>query len=333
MTIPKYQINLNLPPEERWIEVATDFKKEIYQLSEEIKNILGMLDSSILFMIRKAGTSVINYFRNNNKLLYCQELESISKITKVPFEDLVLSQIIYEFCSACSSVVYKANDGQIVCLRTMDWDMPELKNITINLDFIKDGQVIYSATSWAGMVGLFTVVKKDVGSIALNYRKSNGNLLGSIKRLIYDYHFPTGYMIREVIEQASKPEELLEWSKNTQLVSPCYLILGLPDTGYVIEREPTKIRNIYQIGKYNPKYLIQTNHDQDKDDADNIFWSYQRRDILDKKIMPDLIQLSSEHATSELFDKFLSGYVKNKYTIYISHMIVSKGKIESKIVR
>lgn len=332
MSIPKYKINLDLPPKERWIEVASDYKKEIYQISEEIKDVLGVLDTALLFMIRKAGTSVINYFKNNNKLLYCQELESISEITKVAFEDLVLSQIIYEFCSACSSVAYRASDGKMVCLRTMDWDMPELRKITINLDFIKNNKVIYSATSWAGMVGLFTVVKKDVGSISLNYRKSNGNLIGSINRLIHDYNFPTGYMIREVIERATKPEELVTWSKNTELVSPCYLIITLSDTGYIIERDPTKCRNIYQIGKDHPSYLIQTNHDQDIPDADNIFWSYQRREILDKRIMPDLIKLPSNQPENELFDRFLSKYVDNQYTIYVSQMIPSDGTIESKVI-
>lgn len=31
--------------------------------------------------------------------------------------------------------------------------------------FIKDNKTLYSATSWAGMVGIFTACKPNIGSI------------------------------------------------------------------------------------------------------------------------------------------------------------------------
>ena len=34
--------------------------------------------------------------------------------------------------------------------------MPELKKLTIEVDFINNGNVLYTATTWAGYVGVLT---------------------------------------------------------------------------------------------------------------------------------------------------------------------------------
>lgn len=137
--------------------------------------------------------------------------------------------------------------------------------------------------------------------------------MSSIKRLIYDYHFPTSYLIRDIMEKSTSSKELVEWSKNSMLVSPCYMIIGTPNNGYIVERDHEKTSNLYQLGTDPSSYLIQKN-------ADNILWTYQRMDILKLSL------------TTVINHLLVQGYVKNKHTIYISKMIPETGEVISDIV-
>lgn len=80
-------------------------------------------------------------------------------------------QVAYEAFAACTGVVV---DGEAhpLHIRTMDWDMPALAALTIEVDFVRAGAKVFTATTWAGYVGVLTGVRPRGFSVAVNYRRT-----------------------------------------------------------------------------------------------------------------------------------------------------------------
>jgi hypothetical protein len=71
----------------------------------------------------------------------------------------VLLQIAYEIFAACTSIVVDGVGGaksHPFHIRTMDWEMPELQPMTIEVQFVKHGRPLFIASTWAGYVGVLT---------------------------------------------------------------------------------------------------------------------------------------------------------------------------------
>jgi len=49
----------------------------------------------------------------------------------------------------------------------MDWDLELLKDLTIIVDFKYSGQIMFTATTWVGYVGVFTGMKPFGYAVAL----------------------------------------------------------------------------------------------------------------------------------------------------------------------
>ena len=135
-TVPKYVVNLNLPPEERWNDVIDDYRGKFDDILDIVDQILGpYLGYGVL--------SIVEYMADN--VFYIRELRAISKKCNLPLGKLILMQLCYELFSCCTSLVINDN-GKTVHFRTMDWEMPQLKDLTINVDFVKNGKLVYRST-------------------------------------------------------------------------------------------------------------------------------------------------------------------------------------------
>lgn len=106
------------------------------------------------------------------------ELKGISKATGVDMYLLVCFNVLLDLFMGCSSggaVVRDGDDGssrsKMLHFRTLDWGMPSLRRVIVQLDFVakKGGPIIASSVTYAGYVGVLTGVRKDF-SISLNFR-------------------------------------------------------------------------------------------------------------------------------------------------------------------
>ena len=69
--------------------------------------------------------------------------------------------------------------------------MDFLKDLTINVVFIKHNKVLFKGVT-PGYVGIVTGMN-DTYSLALNFRASNGSLIGNVMRTI-GMKWPVGYL-------------------------------------------------------------------------------------------------------------------------------------------
>lgn len=94
-------------------------------------------------------------------VLYLEELQGIADTIGVDVKRVILLQFCYEFFAACTTASLLI-DGEPSLYRTMDWEMPELKPLTKEFEFVRGGQVVFRSVSWIGYVGIFTGVRRGV---------------------------------------------------------------------------------------------------------------------------------------------------------------------------
>lgn len=322
-SIPAFTINLDKLPGDRWTEVITHFKDDCLAAINELE---GQLRSSLIGnMIHMAvGTIATNYIKGGN-ILYKDEIASIATLLGVLPEKVLLSQLSYEFHACCSSIVVNVN-GTNMFYRTMDWPLDCLKKLTCRLDFMKGDRLLFSSISWAGFIGILTAMVPEKYGLAVNFRASNGNLLGNAKRTMA-MSWPAGYLVRHVLENEMDYTKAVLSLQRYPLISPCYFTLcNASGASSIIIRDPDScVKTITSVGT-DP--LIQTNKDPGNTTC-NILWS-QEREALAKKI---IAERSQEWKTiDDVLNALTVKPIRNEETVYICGMVPSQGILTCRTV-
>lgn len=308
-------INLDLPPEQRWLDLLDNHKTE---LDDAIPKFKELINAMFGFSLIPASLA-INTTKLFGCILYQKEIQSIADFIGISFEHILLLQLCYELNSCCTSVVTKVLDENTF-FRTMDWPLDFLKKLTVDLEFQKSNKTIFKATSWVGYVGVATATVKEKYSVAMNFRQTKDVTLSNILSNIYallNMKWPVGYLIREVCtSECSYNKMLVEFCKSS-IVSPCYLTVCPANTGlpFIITRDPDGF-NITESD-----HVVQTNCDQSKIEPD-ILYSVDRRVFANSIITQNANNFQSSDQLSKLMLKFP---IVNEETIYYTIMNPQSG--------
>jgi hypothetical protein len=167
---PRHVVNLDLPPEQRWDTIVPLYR-------EHIPGVLGMINdivqSDFAIKLVESCLKTAVFF---GSVMYSKELGRIAELVGVSIGKVILLQLAYEAFAACTSVVANGNGapgvGHPLHIRTMDWEMPQLAPLTVEVEFQRGGRVVATATTWAGYVGVLTGVRAGAFSASVNYRRS-----------------------------------------------------------------------------------------------------------------------------------------------------------------
>lgn len=191
---PRFIIDLSLPPEQRYLELCAAFKDEMLNLTSLFDEVVGdMIQFIPVKWLRIICKIFLRKVHNKEEQV---ELRGISKASGVEMYLLVCFNVLLDLFMGCSSggAVVRAGEetssgSKMVHFRTLDWGMPALRRVVVQLDYVeeKDGPVIASSITYAGFVGVLTGVRKDL-SISLNFRPNridNGMFWADVK---YGWH-------------------------------------------------------------------------------------------------------------------------------------------------
>ncbi|PSN57281.1 Acid ceramidase [Blattella germanica] len=266
--IPTYKINLDLPPEKRWLNLVEDKRQDMINLLNSIKKNTLLLFGSELFYL------VDNYMPYLTKTLpkpYYEELVGIAGATNMSLGEITLFNVFYEFFSLCTSIVMQDKDNHMYHGRNLDfglflgWDGKNntwftaeyLKPLVVKLEFTKNNVTLFSSINFAGYIGILTAVKK-----------LNGGYIG-IAEWILGYHNQKwmGLLTREVMENAQDYKIAQKMLAKPQLVAPVYFILAgrKSNESCIITRGRSSF-DIWNIGEKHKQqkgswYLVETNYD------------------------------------------------------------------------
>lgn len=264
---PIFQINLDDPPINRWSEVMKSFKKDfILQtvnhvfssvLSPESQPLISELAAELLYIIPQP---------------YRDEISGISKALEIPVEKVVMMNVYYDFTAykksgykACTSIVAANSNGTVVHGRNLDYHArDDLRELTLQADFVKNGKVQFTATTYAGYVGVVTGYRPNLFSITGDER-NEGSLFSNIKSLLEGGKF-TFFMEREVLTKATSYDEAFKMLTTSPTIAPVYYIIAgtSNNEGAIITKDAGGLVNVTKLGE-NPRFpswfLVETNYD------------------------------------------------------------------------
>lgn len=111
---------------------------------------------------------------------------------------LVCFNVLLDLLMGCSSGGAAVKNGnpetnsppsRMTHFRTLDWGMPSLRRVIVQLDYVLEprGEIFASSITYAGYVGVLTGVRKDL-SLSLNFRGIHNDMHKPIANLKYYWH-------------------------------------------------------------------------------------------------------------------------------------------------
>lgn len=301
MSVLHFIIDLDKPISDRYQEVTNSFAPQFDELINVIENIYHHMISYPLDLAVRSLT-----WMYHSSILFRSELEFYSKTIGIDFHKILLMQLFYEINAACTSSLIMIGDEKSL-FRTMDWDLPFLKKITYSVDYHKNGKYLYSAVTWFGCVGQFTVSNSEM-AMSINYRRCRSDTLTSNIYRCLNLYMPASYSLRFVMENQMSYAKAVAYLAITKMIAPTYINIVQFEKnlleGCVISIN-SKGYDIFE-GKF-----VQTNHDYKNDNQDNVIWSFER-----KKLCQKIIDENKFNSKSDAFQKLLINPILNEETVY-----------------
>lgn len=314
--ITYFDFDLNRKPSERWDTIFDHFNLKLGDIKKKLIGIINHYGAINPF----AGT-IYNAMDHKNIMFHDEILFIADRLKMAPYQILAL-QLIYEFSSACTTGIFKIGSEEYF-IRTMDWSLDILRDITVGLRLVKGKKEIGKVIGWIGCVGFFTGIMPDY-EIAINYRRTTEmnipQLIVNILRT-YGLKWPVSYLIRYMMENELQLENVVKLCTEAQLVSPTYFTIrvinkDLNIPSQILTRDADQIHNIRYLNVDGP-YLVQTNCDHDKSYPD-ILWSLERRELFDLILneLNELYNQTGKCSKKIVFKSFCKAPIINSETVY-----------------
>ncbi|KAH7159193.1 beta subunit of N-acylethanolamine-hydrolyzing acid amidase-domain-containing protein [Fusarium sp. MPI-SDFR-AT-0072] len=338
--IPRFTVDLSQPPETRYNHIVPHFQTAVdscdlpslfYALLDElVGKIFGKLMAAISPLIMRRVHS-----EEENA-----ELVGISKAIGIPMHILVAFNVLLDLLLGCTSGGVRTLDPdssgkatRMLHFRTLDWGMHQLRNIIVELDFVRTpgGPVIATTIGYLGYIGVLTGVRQGM-SLSLNFRPYHATET-LLQRLSYRYNQAMVVLghrqsisssLRQILlDDATTHKRQSDEAHDTDNVSPdlqnqyvqqvltklstsnstaAYLILCQPDRVFVIEKD-------HRSASIRESDTFMTAYNHDVKDEDNPAHLQQAAAELaegdDATGMADLVAYSLErkHDLDELWRK------------------------------
>nr|XP_056711050.1 acid ceramidase [Euleptes europaea] len=338
-SIPNYFINLDLPPHERWAQVARDKKDELNILIEHIKKIMTVVfPSSKMIQLLE---SKLAWLGSTLPYPFADEIKGIADACGAPLGDIVIFNVFYEIFTVCTSIIAEDDTGKLYHARNLDfglflgWDIKnstwivtqKLKPLVVSLDFQRNNKTVFRSSNLAGYVGMVSGVKPGIFTLTMNERFSiDGGYIG-----VFEWIFGKrdgwwmSFLTRSVLENSTSYEEAKDRLTNTRLLAPAYFILAgnRSGQGSVITRSRTAALDVWELNaKKGTWYVLETNYDR---------WKVPL--VVDDRRTPAMkcmnLTMQQNVSLPALFNVLSTKPVLNKLTVATTLMDVSDGHIES----
>lgn len=315
--IATFELKLDEPAATRWNHILLHYKDHFPKIRTEVDNLLRMFGYNTFIGYMLNGAISLN----QGSIMYYEELASISGLTGIAMDKLLIVQLLYEINAGCTTVVAEV-EGKCTMFRTMDWPMDFLKDITINLNCTNKGKTVYRATTWVGYVGILTGYSEiDKYAVAINYRKNTTpSIMGLLQNIIM-LRWPVGYLVRDTLEKSNYENALYRFNMSS-LISPTYITIAKNvDDCHLLVRDYDRCTTVL-----SRLPLIQTNVDFDKS-APDILFSNKRRALCSEIFERDDKSLADYSSQLDIFP------IQNAETIYTNVIIPETGYFTTKVSR
>ncbi|KAL8989825.1 MAG: hypothetical protein Q9169_008273 [Polycauliona sp. 2 TL-2023] len=158
--IPRYTVDLSLPPAYRYEHVANDFLRDIASITVLFDEVVPRP------LFRKLASHLLRRLHSAEQTA---ELRGIQRITGIRMHLLIAFNVLLDLMMGCTSGGVRVQGDKMLHFRTLDWGMDPLRKIIVHLDYVRDGKGVASCITYVGYVGVLTGVARGL-SLSLNFR-------------------------------------------------------------------------------------------------------------------------------------------------------------------
>ena len=267
--LPRFTVDLDQPPEQRWTDIATQYTKEL----KETVAYFAVTYDELYAMLSILGGDVDKYIPDS----YAGEIKGIASATGITAGEILFINIIYGLTAfgrkssssksllGCTSIVSQTESGHILHGRNLDYGISLLRDLAINVDFQVSEVTTFTATTFAGYVGVLTGQKPNSFTISLDERDQgdwHGNVIEAQKLGTRGF---VSFKIRDLLEDdLSDFEKVVNTIAKTQFIAPFYAIVGgvSGDEGAIITHNRTTGIDVWRLNSTeNRWFILETNYD------------------------------------------------------------------------
>jgi N-acylethanolamine-hydrolysing acid amidase len=262
-------VNLDLPPEQRWVEPLQPFIATF----NEILSIIDKLLPATTPKLDALGTLIAGFLGQP----YQDEMKGVAKALNTSLGIVAIVNLGYEVSAFCTSIVAQATDGSVYHARNLDFGegmgfTDILRNLTFEVDFQSGGVTQYSCVTYASFVGCLTGVRPSGWAVTVNTRFPPDGEHRPFKQLWKELveaitvkgSQVNSQLIRDALASTAKFADAKDILSNHPLIAQVYLTISgaAPGEGCVITRNMTGADDVWCLDAPNGRwYVLETNYD------------------------------------------------------------------------
>lgn len=236
-----WEVDLDAPPEVRWRHIVPHYMPWLKHLADYVAEVETKEYGSVLSVLLRTGVSWVSRLHIDEE--FQRELKGIAEITAevgLNYDKLLVLNLGYDLLARCSSAVVECpNGGGPVHLRNMDWDAEVFWPLTVDVKFRRAGQLVMTATTWVGLVGIQTGMREGGWSLGINYRQVDKPwaIIKNIFGFVQGAH-PISFLMRRCLQDIGDFRSAVERLATAPLMAPSYLTVAgtARGQGVVLER-------------------------------------------------------------------------------------------------
>ncbi|WEW56161.1 Ntn hydrolase superfamily protein [Emydomyces testavorans] len=175
---PVFRIDLSLPPSERYMELAKIYCERLRSLTGLFDELVASLHPKIsVIWVKRAARLFLRKLYTHEET---EEIKGISLATGIDMHLLVSLNVLLDLLMGCTSGAaltkeHVDEDAKMLHFRTLDWGMDGLRQLIVQLEYVRSPDtetVLATSITYVGFVGVLTGVRKGL-SVSLNFRPNH----------------------------------------------------------------------------------------------------------------------------------------------------------------
>ncbi|XP_069482398.1 N-acylethanolamine-hydrolyzing acid amidase isoform X2 [Ambystoma mexicanum] len=257
---PLFNVSLDSPPEERWVPLLQRFDPRF--LLQTMEHILSSaVPKWVQVLLRPISDLEVELLIRQP---YAGELKGMAKAMGFSAGDALMLNLCYEVTAYCTSIIAQDCKGHIYHGRNLDYPFGNaLRNLTIDVNFVKDGKIAYTGTTFVGYVGLWTGQKPHQFSISGDERDA-GQWWENAIAALWKRSTLVSWLVRDTLSEAEDFQAAVLSLSKTPIIADVYYIVGgiAPNEGVVITRDRSGPADIWPLDPLNGWWFrVETNYD------------------------------------------------------------------------
>jgi len=275
--LTEFKINLDVDPEERFVEVIQHFNSSVQAFYEKFFAHDAPLRLAIRGLSAKRGAEVDELQA---------EIRGIAKYTGIPEYDIHAVQLLYELQTVmvpilnitvpwsgpgCTGIVaVNKQNGQVYHARNLDFSPAQLmQDLTYTGIFMRNGSEVFRAQMIAAYSSVVTGMKLGTNGFTFEtntrYLDHVGGNKQLLKNLFSEKRPLNGWTNRKILEMAADYEAAVADYSTAKYITTQYVIMAGAKKGTILARDPDGVAHRMVLGQENydcrDDYIIVTNFD------------------------------------------------------------------------